>query len=237
MTELLHMQDCYLRRFEAQIIEVVPEAGGVVLDRTAFHPLGGGVDDDKGMLVADGHKFIVNGVRWVEGKPVHLIDDVTGLSPGMKVNGEIDWPRRYLLMRTHTAAHLLEAMIYNKTGALIGSGRVSVDSSYLGFTLDEMDKDLILGAVEEANQWVDKGAKVNISFMKREDALKDPGMVKLAGKLPPEVSELRIIEIEGIEKQACGGPHVGDIKELGAIEAVDLKNKGAKNRRLYYKVT
>ncbi len=234
MAELLFMKDCYIKRFEAEVADI--REGGVVLDRTAFYPLKGGVQDDKGMLVADGKKYVVRGTRWVDGEVIHVVDSTEGLKPGMKVNGEIEWDRRYKLMRLHTSAHLLEAVIFKKTGALIGSGRVSVDGSYIGFTLEKMDRELIVNAVEEANQLIEKGAKVNISFMKREDALKDPNMVKLAGKLPPEVEELRIVEIEGIDRQACGGPHVADIKEIEGIQVVKLKNKGAKNRRLYFEV-
>jgi len=231
MTELLHMKDNYTRRFEARVVEVLED--GVVLDRTAFYPLGGGVDCDHGMLVAE-RKRNVTGVVWRDGKVVHLTD-TEGLERGMTVHGEIEWGRRYRLMRNHTASHLLEAMVFRETGALIGSGRVSVDRSYLGFTLENMDRTLIEQAVEEANKAVGKGAPVKIYFMKREEALKLPDIVKLAGKLPPAVKELRIVEILGIDRQACGGPHVADIGEIGRIEVIKIENKGKNNRRLYFR--
>ena len=232
MTELLHMKDNYLRRFEAKIIEITEN--GIVLDKTAFYPLGGGVNFDKGMIVAN-KKYDVTETKWQDGKVVHVISDTTGLSVGQTVNGEIEWGRRYKLMRNHTAAHLLEAVIFNKTKALIGGGKVDVNESYMGFTLEKMDRELIEASVKEANLLIEKGAPVKIYFMDREQALKDPDMVKLAGKLPPEVRKLRIVEIEGIEKQACGGPHLADISEIGRIEIIKLKNKGKKNRRLYYR--
>ncbi|MBR9690038.1 MAG: alanyl-tRNA editing protein [Candidatus Altiarchaeota archaeon] len=232
MTELIHMKDNYTRRFEAEITEVLD--GGVVLNRTAFYPLGGGVGDDKGMIIAD-KKYNVVGTKWQDGKAIHLIEDTTGLRVGMTVNGEIEWGRRYKLMRNHTSAHLLEAMVFNKTGALIGSGNVSVDKGYLGFTLENMDKELIEQAVKDANKLIEKGAPVKIYFMDRKTALADKDMVKLATKLPPEVKELRIVEIEGIERQACGGPHIADISEIGKIEIVKMDNKGKNNRRLYYR--
>lgn len=225
------MKDNYVKRFEAKVLEVLED--GVVLDRTAFYPLRGGVDCDKGMLVA-GKKHDVTAVVWRDGKVVHLTD-VTGLKPGMPVHGEIEWGRRYQLMRNHTASHLLEAMVFRKTGALIGSGNVSVDRSHLGFTLENMDRSLIEQAVADANAAVDRGAPVTVSFMKREEAMKIPEIVKLAGKLPPAVKELRIIEIDGIDRQACGGPHIADISEIGHIETIKLENKGKNNRRLYFK--
>ncbi|MBR9681486.1 MAG: alanyl-tRNA editing protein [Candidatus Altiarchaeota archaeon] len=234
MTELLHMKDCYIKRFEAEIVEVLES--GVVLSETAFYPLAGGVQEDKGMLVVNGKKYNVTATKWMDEKVVHILDSVEGLTSGTKVNGELEWDRRYKIMRLHTAAHLLEAVIYKKTGALIGGGKVSVDGSYMGFTLDEMDRELIIDTVKVANKLVDAGAKVKVSFMKGEEALKHPGMVKLAGKLPPKVAELRIVEIEGIDRQACGGPHVENINEIEEIRVVKLKNKGAKNRRLYFEV-
>jgi misacylated tRNA(Ala) deacylase len=126
-------------------------------------------------------------------------------------------------------------MVFKKTGALIGSGRVSVDRSYLGFTLENMDRALIERAVEEAHEAIERGAPVKTYFMKREEALKIPEIVKLAGKLPPAVEELRIIEIEGIDRQACGGPHVANIREIGRIEVIKMENKGKNNRRIYFR--
>ncbi|MBR9680644.1 MAG: alanyl-tRNA editing protein [Candidatus Altiarchaeota archaeon] len=231
MTELLHMKDNYLRRFKATITEIVEN--GIVLDRTAFYPLGGGVNFDKGMIVAD-KKYNVIETKWQDGKIVHIIEDTSGLLKGQTVNGEIEWERRYKLMRNHTAAHLLESIVFDKTKALIGSGKVDTDKGYLGFTLENMDRELIQGAVDKANKLIEKGAPVKIYFMERSEALKDPNMVKLAGKLPPEVKRLRIVEIEGIEKQACGGPHIANINEIVKIEILKLKNKGKQNRRLYY---
>ena len=234
MTELLHMTDNYLKRFEAEIKEVTDE--GVVLDRTAFYPLGGGVENDIGMLVIDGKKYNVTGVFWKDRKPLHILEGATGLKKGLKVNGEIDWTRRYRLMRAHTAAHVLEAMVFKKTGALIGSGGVKLEKSYLGFTLENMDKELIMQAVEDANKIIEDGAPVKIYFMKREEVLAAPDLVKLANKLPPAIKELRIVDIKGIDRQACGGPHVADIGEIGKIEVVKIENKGKNNRKLSYRV-
>lgn len=234
MTKLLHMKNNYTKRFEAEIIEIV--GNGVVLNQSAFYPLKGGVQNDIGMLVINGKKFIVTNVTETNNKVIHTLDKIEGIEIGMAVNGEIDWNRRYKLMRLHTASHLLEARMHKKTGCLIGSGKVSIDSSYMGFTIEEMNKSLIEQSVDDANKLIENGAKVSITFMKRENALLDSNMIKLANKLPPLVKELRVVEIEGIEYQACGGPHVSNINEIGKIEIVKIKNKGKGNRRLYYEV-
>ncbi len=233
MTELLHMKDNYIREFTARVVELTDE--GVVLDRTAFYPLKGGVNCDTGVLLAGGREHRVTGTYLRGGKVVH-ITDTEGLEEGMEVSGKLDWERRYRLMRNHTAAHLLEAVLFRKAGALIGGGSVDAEKSRIDFTLEKMDRELIEDAVREANELVAGGAPVRIYFMPREDALRDPEMVKLAGKLPPEVRELRIVEIEGIDRQACGGPHVANISELGKIRVLKMENKGRGRRRLYYTV-
>jgi misacylated tRNA(Ala) deacylase len=234
MTVLLHMEDNYVRRFEGKITEVLQN--GVVLDVSAFYPLMGGVQNDIGMIVAGGKKYDVVDVQKIDGKIVHILNRMDGLSAGQKVNGEIDWNRRYKLMRLHTAAHLLSAVVFRETGALIGSGRVDTESTYLGFTLENPDKVLIENAVKKSNKLIDAGAEVDISFENRRDALKNPETVKLAEKMPPEVDKLRIVTIAGIDRQACGGPHVANLEEIGRIEIVRMENKGKGNRRLYYTV-
>ncbi|MBR9679448.1 MAG: alanyl-tRNA editing protein [Candidatus Altiarchaeota archaeon] len=234
MTVLLHMKDNYVKEFDATVVKLTET--GVVLDQTAFYPLGGGVDGDTGTLTVNKTKLKVSGTVWQDGQVVHLLKDMSLFKPGTSVHGKLDWDRRHKIMRTHTAAHLLEAIIFKQTGALIGSGRVDLKSSYLGFTIEQMDKQLIEQAVETANQLIKKGAKVAIYFMDRTEALKAPEMVKLAGKMPPELNELRIVEITELDRQACGGPHVADISELKEIKLVKMKNKGKANRRLYYQV-
>ncbi len=233
MTELLHMKDSYLKEFEAKVVNVTDR--GIVLDRTAFYPRKGGVDCDTGVLIAGGREIKIKEVLW-DGEVLHIPEKPEPISAGTPVKGRIDWERRYHLMKLHTAAHLLEAVIFKRTGALIGSGRVEIGGSYLGFTLENMDRELISEAVNEANSLIQRGAPVRIYFLPREEALKDPEMVKLASRLPPAVRELRIVEIEGIDRQACGGPHVANIKEIGNIEIIRIKNKGKGNRRLYYEI-
>ncbi len=187
------MKNNYEKRFEAKIIEVLEN--GVVLDRSAFYPLKGGVQNDIGMLVINGKKFIVTKVSETNGKVIHTLDKMDGIKEGMETHGEIDWNRRYKLMRLHTASHLLEAMMHKKTNCLIGSGKVSIDGSYMGFTIEEMNRPLIEQAVSDANKLIEQGAEVIITFVEREKALLDSNMIKLASKLPPLVKKLRVVEI------------------------------------------
>ena len=139
-------------------------------------------------------------------------------------------------MKLHTAAHLLASIFHNKSGALITGGKIEPDQGRMDFSLENFDRQIIDGYCKLANELIQKDAPVKISYMKREEALKIPDMIKLANKMPPEVETLRIVEIEGIDKQADGGCHVKSLKELGKIEILKVENKGKNNRRVYYDV-
>lgn len=139
-------------------------------------------------------------------------------------------------MRMHTSAHLLSAIFYNKLGAKITGNQIDFDKSRIDFSLESFDRALIESLIEEANRIIEKDAQIKIYFLKREEALKIPGLVKLAEAQPPDVETLRIVEIEGIDIQADGGCHVSRLKEIGKIVLLKLENKGKANRRIYYRV-
>ena len=234
MSKDLYMDDCYLKEFEATV-ESVKDDKYVILDQTAFYPLSGGVAYDTGVLIKDNEEFPVVYVGKFDGKISHEVSK-PGLKAGDKITGKIDWERRYKLMKLHTAAHLLAAIFHNKSGALITGGKIELEKSRMDFSIENFDRAMIDGYFKLANELIQKDATVKISYMKRDEALKIPDMVKLANKMPPEVEILRIVEIEGIDKQADGGPHVNNIKEIGKIELLSVENKGKNNRRVYYNV-
>lgn len=233
MTEMLYMDDCYLKEFDAKVIAV--EGNLIELDRTAFYPLGGGVNCDKGKLISNGNEFFVKSVIKTSGRPMHEIDR-PALKAGDAVHGIIDWERRHRLMRMHTAAHLLSGVFYHEAGILITGNQIDVEQSRMDFNLENFDKEKIMDFAKKANEMIEKDAEIKIYYMPREEALKDPGMVKLAQVLPPAVPNLRIVEIVGFDRQPDGGCHVKSLKEIGEIEITKLENKGKSNRRLYYKL-
>lgn len=231
MTELLYMRDCYLKEFNATVIAV--RDNFVELDKTAFYPLGGGEPNDTGKIISNGNEFIVKNVIKKEGKVLHEIDR-KGLNVGEKVHGILDWEKRYKIMRMHTASHLLSAIFNKESGALITGNQLDFEKSRIDFSLENFDREKINEFVEKANQLIKENRDVKIYFLKREEAFKIPGIVKLAGALPPKVEELRIVEIDGIDIQADGGNHVKNLAEIGKIEVVKLENKGKNNRRIYF---
>ena len=234
MQKALYMDDSYLKEFEAVVVSVKDDKY-VVLDQTAFHPVSGGVANDTGVLMRDGEEFPVVYAGKFEGSISHEVSK-PGLKEGDKVKGRIDWDRRYKLMRLHTTAHILAAVMHNKAGALITGNQIELDKARMDFSLDDFDRDKMDEYVRLANALIQNGAEVRAEYMKREEALKIPDMVKLANKMPPEVDMLRTVEIVGIDRQADGGCHVKNIKEIGKIELVKLENKGKSNRRMYFMI-
>jgi misacylated tRNA(Ala) deacylase len=229
------LYDSYLKEFEAKVESVSGNA--VILDQTAFHPLTGGVGCDLGWLIEGNIRFHVTRVEIDRATKVvtHLLDaEPTGLNAGNPANGSIDWNRRYCLMRLHTAAHLIAAVMYRDYSALITGGQVDVDQAKLDFNLPRTDREIFEDAVRKANEEAAKQVELKIYFLSREEALKVPGVVKLAERMPPEERELRIVEIPGIDLQADGGPHVENTGEIGAIQLVKIENKGKNQRRVYF---
>ena len=233
-TKQLYLHDSYKKTFEAKIQNV--NGNEVTLDQTIFHPLTGGVANDTGDLVTQGVKRKVLRVEINrETKEItHILEDVSGLKAGDAVKGEVNWERRYKLMRLHTAAHLIAAIMYRDYNALITGGQVDVEQAKLDFNLPKTDREIFEDAVAKANGEVQKAIELKVYFLDRNEALKMAGVVKLAERMPPEVKELRIVEIPGIDLQADGGPHVNNTREVGEISLVKVENKGKTQRRIYF---
>ncbi|MDG6914348.1 MAG: alanyl-tRNA editing protein [Nitrososphaerota archaeon] len=228
MTERIFWQDAYVREFDARVESV--DERGVRLDRTAFNPRGGGLVSDVGRL--DGAEVVE--VTKEEEAIYHVLEPGRTVRQGDQVHGAIDWDRRHRVMRMHTTAHILSAVVNREAGALITGNQIAPVESRIDFSLEAFDRERLADYVKTANEAAASGAEVRSFFMKREEALRTPGFVKLAGALPPEVDELRIVEIGEIDTQADGGVHVKDTSEIGEIVVNRIENKGKSNRRLYF---
>lgn len=231
MTKLLYMDNSYLKEFEAEVVEV--NDNEVVLDQTAFYPKGGGLPEDTGVILKGEEKYIVDQVRKEEDKVFHHVTSL-GLKVGDKVKGMIDWEKRYTIMRMHTGIHALASVFNRRTGALITGNQVGVEKSRLDVNIEKFDRKLIEEVFLETNEELAKGRNVKIYYLPREEAFKIPGIVKLAEAMPPNVEKLRIVEIEGLDIQADGGPHVLNTREVGELVLNKVENKGKNNRRVYF---
>ncbi|MBS3113489.1 alanyl-tRNA editing protein [Candidatus Woesearchaeota archaeon] len=234
MESALYMNDSYLKEFEA-IVESIKDDKFVVLGKTAFYPSGGGQPHDTGTFVCNGEDYPVVYTGKFSGQISHEVSK-PGLKIGDKVIGRINWDRRYKFMRMHTAAHLLISIFNRESNVLITGNQISEDQTRIDFNMENFDRDKIIQYIQTANEIIRQDLPVKTYYLPREEAMKIPGVVKLAGALPPNVHELRIVEIPGIDIQADGGTHVKSLAEIGTIEFVKAENKGKDNRRVYYTV-
>jgi len=230
MTEELFRQDSYLKTCEATVVAAGPE--GIRLDRTVFYPMGGGQPGDTGRLVcADGTVLpVVDTRKAPEGEGIlHVVEEGAALpEPGAVVTAEIDWDRRHRLMRMHTCLHLLSSLVAGGvTGGSVGDGKGRLD-----FDLPEktVDKESL---TEALNALVARDAPVAFRWISDAELDAKPELVKTMSVQPPRGSgKVRLVDVEGIDLQPCGGTHVGRTGEIGAVVVSKIEKKGKHNRRV-----
>ncbi|MCX6709361.1 MAG: alanyl-tRNA editing protein AlaXM [Candidatus Woesearchaeota archaeon] len=238
MTEMLYLSDCYAKEFDAGVISA--EGNLVVLDKTFFYPESGGQPADRGEISFEGKSAKVVMVRKDSGSIIHEIDknaSELGISNGAVVHCSIDWERRYAFMRYHTACHVLSSVITKEEPLTeITGNQIGLDKTRVDFSLENFDKEKIRHYEEEANRIISEGHIVTIRFLPREEAFKIPGLVKLRKMLPESLQVIRVVAIEGIDEQACGGTHLKNVSEIRGIEIIGTENKGKSNRRIYFRL-
>jgi misacylated tRNA(Ala) deacylase len=235
MTELLCHTDSYLKTFTAKVIDINEDTHGVALDRTAFFPGGGGQLCDTGKLIAGDVEYPVVKVKKLPEGVIHIIALESGLpSIGTSITGEIDWDRRYQMMRTHTAMHILCGVVFRDYGAQVTGGDMEPLKGRMDFEFENLSKDLV-GVIEEAvNKEVAAERDVKVKILPREVAFQIPDLIRTKiNLLPPGIPEVRTIEIAGLDLQADGGTHVANTREVGRMRIVDYKSKGKINKRIY----
>jgi len=234
MSKALYLQDSCLKEFQA-VVREVNQGKFIVLDQTAFYPNSGGQPHDTGTICRDKKEFKVVYVGKFSGQISHEVSE-EGLQPGDSVTCRLDWDRRHMLMRMHTAAHILSAIIFKETQALITGNQLGLEKSRIDFSLESFDREKLEGYIQKANDYVSQDLEVKAFTISREEAEKDPGLVKLSKGLPPGIREIRIVEISGLDKQPDGGTHVKSLKEIGKINFLKAENKGKSMRRLYFTI-
>ncbi len=228
MTLELFREDGYLREGEATVVAVTDL--GVELDRTIFYPLGGGQPGDTGSLIAqDGRQWRVTDTRKDRdsGQHIHYLESVEGLKAGDKVSMKLDWERRHVHMRVHTSLHLLCSLI----DAPVTGGNISGNKGRLDFDLPEApDKDIL---TEQLNQLVQAQHPVSMSWITDEELDAQPELVRTLSVQPPRgTGRVRLINVDSVDLQPCGGTHVGNTGEIGRVLVTKIENKGKGNRRI-----
>jgi misacylated tRNA(Ala) deacylase len=233
VTDDLYSRDAYLATCEATVTEISDV--GVVLDRTVFYPRGGGQPGDSGLL------------RWSE-RTAAVTDTtkdratgginhaVNGQVPpvGAIVTCELDWPRRYTHMRTHTALHAMSGVIFREHAAKVTGGNIeSGGIARMDFELEAMSAELGREVEAKLNQLLADDRPIHVLFLPRVEALADPDLIRTKINLVPEsIDPIRVIDIEGIDKQADGGTHVRSTGEIGPVRVVKTESKGKGNKRM-----
>jgi misacylated tRNA(Ala) deacylase len=234
MTERIYSTRAYERAMNAIVVEVDRDDGRVLLDRSVFYPGGGGQPFDEGDLVIGDDRLEVvrvtqdsRGVwHWLEG----------ALPPvGTHVNGEIDWVRRYTLMRTHTAMHALCGVVWNRFQSPVTGGNMKPGEGRLDFEIPQWDPEDREPIESELNRQLDLSRRVEVSFLDRDVADQDPSLIRTkVSLLPPSLTEVRVIDIVGLDRQADGGTHVDSTGEVGSIRIIKTESKGKGFRRIRF---
>jgi misacylated tRNA(Ala) deacylase len=228
MTQELFRDDAYARRCEAEVTAALD--GGVCLNRTVFYCQGGGQPGDRGrLLLAGGPALEVVDTIKVEGCIAHrLADGSEAPAVGASVVGEIDWPRRHRLMRMHSAMHLLCAAV----ACPVTGGQVGAERSRLDFDLQgsSVDKDEV---AERVARWIAEDRPIRFMWIDAAELDARPELVRTMSVRPPSAAgRVRLVEIDGVDLQACGGTHVRSTGEIGALTVGKIENKGRQNRRI-----
>lgn len=235
MTDLLYHSDSNLKEFEATVIKNDRELNAVILDRTAFYPGGGGQVPDTGIIRSGEITYNLVRAKHSPDGILHLLEPGQALPvEGAKVTGVIDWERRYQVMRTHTAMHILCGVIFRDYGAHVTGGDMEPLKGRMDFEFESMSSELV-GVINTAiNKEVQAAREVRAKVLPRKEAFMIPDLIRTKINLLPEgITEVRMIEIVGLDLQADGGTHVKNTSEVGVMHVTDYKSKGKINKRIY----
>lgn len=229
-TDLLYLRDAYLASFEATVTAV--DGDRVRLDRTAFYPTGGGQPHDTGSLGAARVADVAKG----DGSVWHTL---AGPLPavGDTVAGEIDWPRRHQLMRTHTALHILSGVIWQEWSTAVTGANMEPLAGRMDFEFDPLPQGFGALIERRVNEEIVAARPIVVEFAEREAALRDDDVIRTRTNLVPETGDLiRIVDIVGLDRQADGGTHVRSTDEVGGVRVVKTESKGRGNKRIRIEV-
>jgi misacylated tRNA(Ala) deacylase len=229
MTGLLFQTESYLQEFDATVSANFVDEAAIALDRTAFYPGGGGQPCDVGTI---GEVAVTKVIRG-EGEIRHILAGPLP-HPGDQVHCHLDWVHRYQLMRTHTAMHVLCGVVFRDYGALVTGGEMEPLKGRMDFEFQRLQKDLVSVIELAVNREIQAAREVRVRLLSRDEAFQIPDLIRTkVNLLPPDIQDVRTVEIVGLDLQADGGTHVRNTLEVGRIRVVDYKSKGAINKRLY----
>jgi misacylated tRNA(Ala) deacylase len=235
-TERLDLADPTLREWDCTVVGVDPDRG-IVLDRSAFYPGGGGQPPDHGVLLWNGVQTRIVGT--VKGDDLYLVPaDGDPVPPaGTAVVGAVEDARRTLLMRTHSGLHVLGGVVFRDFGALVTGGNMEPGEARMDFNLPDLPEGFKATVEERVNAEVAADRAVEVRVLPRAEALAIPDIIRTQTNLiPPDETEVRIVDITGLDTQADGGTHVASTRQIGRVQVTKVENKGRQNRRVRVKI-
>jgi len=230
-TELLYLDDAYLKQMDAVVVDVRDDA--VALDRTVFYATGGGQPHDTGTINTEADELTITGVKKEANLLWHGVSGEGQLAVGDAVSGTIDWERRHQLMRTHTALHILCGVIWNEWGVAVTGGNMEPLKARMDFEFDPLPDGFAVRIADLVNAEIARDRPITVSYLPRDEALADDDLIRTKVNLIPEfVKTLRIVDIVGLDKQADGGTHVASTSEVGIFTVTKTESKGKGNKRV-----
>ncbi len=235
MTELLYQTDSYVQEFTAALTAVDAANHAVILDRTAFYSGGGGQPADSGILHDGKMTYAVSSAKKSGDDVLHLIvGDGPLPAVGAQVRVQLDWTRRYQLMRTHSAMHILCGVIFRDYGAQVTGGNMEPLKGRMDFEFETLLKDFVQQVETAINKEVENAREIRVRILPREEAFQIPDLIRTKiNLLPPGIQQVRTVEIVGLDLQADGGTHVRNTSEVGHIRVANYMSKGRINKRIY----
>lgn len=239
MTDLLYQTESYQAEFDAVVTNVLAAERAAVLDRTAFYPGGGGQPCDVGLLHIGSVDYPLEKVKKQGDDVLHFLGGSAPLpSVGAAAHGTLDWARRYQLMRTHTALHVLCGVVFRDYGAQVTGGDMEPLKGRMDFEFETMRGELVREIEAAVNREIAAGREIRVNILPRQEAFQIPDLIRTKINLLPEgIMQVRTVEIVGLDLQADGGTHVQNTREVGVVRVTDYKSKGAINKRIYIEVT
>lgn len=248
MTERLYYEDAYLKEFDATVTAVKGNEGvvRVALDRTAFYPGGGGQPNDVGWLAVADQQRAVTKVKLENGQIWHTVSNdfrgtdggLLSITKGLQMSAMLDWARRYVLMRTHTAMHILCGVVWRDYAASVTGGNMEPGKGRMDFEFAAMSRELVAEIEEKCNAEIAAARPITSQVLPREKAFRIPDLIRTKiNLLPKQITEVRTVNLQGLDLQADGGTHVRNTSEVGAMQIVDYRSKGAINKRIYVEIS
>ncbi|MEV0403498.1 alanyl-tRNA editing protein [Actinoallomurus sp. NPDC050550] len=234
-TQRLELTDQTLREWEAVVLDSGP--GGIVLDRSAFYPGGGGQPPDHGVLLWQGVQTRIVGIR--KGDDLYLLPHEDDPLPpvGTAVRGAVEDERRTSLMRTHSGLHILCGVVFRDYGCLVTGGNMEPGAARMDFNLPEVPAGFKEAVEAACNTEIQADRRIDVKTLPRAEAFAIPDIIRTATNLvPPEVEDVRIVDIVGLDTQADGGTHVASTRQVGRLQVAKIENKGRGFRRVRVKI-